>query len=185
MSIWGMQQSPASLKQGILDEVRRLGATTMEAHYSGGNDEGGVDSVTVFRPVTEENPAFMVYELHLAQYGPDKGKYTRGYSPALGPFTTRDEAEIAGKAYADTKGVKHEVVQVTDDKAPLVTADVGTWEEGLLRLVDDLLSIDFGTWAGDFTAHGVVFADVPSGSVSRKGEQSTYEPDTRTYNGEY
>lgn len=181
MSIWGTQ-SPASLKLEILDAVRALGATYMEASYSGGNDEGGVDDVTVFRPVTKENPAFLVYELHVQGYGPKKGELERDYFPKTGPFRTKTEAHEGAKAEGLKRGY-YEIVQVTDDKVPLIGADVGNWEAGLVRLVDDLLSLEFGTWAGDFTAHGTVYADVPSGRVWRAGEVSTYQPDADA--GEY
>lgn len=181
MSIWGTQ-SPASLKLGILDAVRALGATYMEASYSGGNDEGGIDDVTVFRPVTKENPAYLVYELHVQGYGPKKGELVRAYGPKTGPFKTKTEAREGAKAQGLKRG-HYEVVQVTDDKVPLIDADVGDWESGLTRLVDDLLSLDFGTWAGDFSAHGTVYADVPSRRVWRKGETSTYRSDSSA--GEY
>ena len=53
----------STLKSIILDHLRRLGATRMEASYDGGNDEGGVNDVRVLRPVTEENPAWVIYAL--------------------------------------------------------------------------------------------------------------------------
>lgn len=181
MTMWGTQ-SPASLKLGILDAVEALGATYMEAGYSGGNDEGGINDVAVFRPVTKENPAFLVYELHVQNYGPKKGELVRSYGPTTGPFLTKAKAQAGAKAKGLVRGY-YEVVQVTDDKVHLVDADVGDWESGLLALTNDLLSLDFGTWAGDFSAHGTLYADVPSGRVWRTGETSTYQPDRDA--GEY
>jgi hypothetical protein len=172
--MWGQTHSAATLKFAILDELRRLGATRMEAHYSGGNDEGGVDDVTVLRPVTEENPAWLVY-LHRPNW---RQEIVRDSFPSAGPFSSRQEADAAASVME-----KAEVEQVTGDFVALLGAEVGDWEHGLYAAVNDLLSLDFGTWAGDFSASGVVYADLNEGRVWREGEISSYTSDESA--GEY
>ena len=167
----------STLKSIILDHLRRLGATRMEASYDGGNDEGGVNDVRVLRPVTEENPAWVIYALR-QNY---KGELVRDYGPMAGPFYSEKDAQAAGLAMEETV----EIVQVESEFVPLIGADVGTWEDedGLYRAVDELLSIDFGSWAGDFSASGMVYADLASGRVWREGEISSYASDESA--GEY
>ena len=71
--------------------------------------------------------------------------------------------------------VRFEPVKATGELVRVFDAEVGDWDDddSLYRLVDDLLEGEFGTWAGEFSAHGTVFATVADGRVWREGEQST------------
>ena len=41
---------------------------------------------------------------------------------------------------------------------------------------------EFGSWAGEFSAYGTLFADTVTGKVTRSGEmQSGYDSDSRDY----
>jgi hypothetical protein len=189
MSIWGPTRSVASLKAAILSRLRELGATRMEAHYSGGNDEGGVDSIDVFRPVGKTD--YLLWELRTqTQY--EDGKpvevLVRSSWPSAGPFPNK-KAALAAAQEMPASGAfgatgKFEAVKVEGELVKLVGAE-GAWEDedGLFRLVDDLLEHDFGTWAGDFSASGVVYATVEDGRVWREGESSYYAADETA--GEY
>ena len=112
-------QSEASLKSAIFGEMRKRGADLMEASYSGGNDEGGVDGIKLFKLVVEK---------------------------------------------------KLELAFDEDYDGPLWSA------------VDDLLSIEFGTWAGEFSASGTVIAKLAERTVVRDGVmQSGYDSDYAEY----
>jgi len=190
MSIWDSTRSASSIKADVLAKLRELGATRMEASYSGGNDEGGVDSVDVLRPAGKSD--YLMYELYQRPIHEQvNGKWTqtgyewvRNYWPSAGPFPNKK----AALAWDDPKrkpDSKYEPVKVepgTDVK--LVDAE-GDWndENSLHNMVDDLLSIDFDTWAGDFSASGTVYADVAEGRVWREGSVSTYVDDPEA--GEY
>lgn len=133
-------QSPVSIKSTIFSEMEKLGADYMEAGYSGGNDEGGVDDVQLFRraaPRKRKN----VEEMKVA------GKLTRMERIALPP-----------PGYLD-------------------------YEHPLHEAIDSLLSIDFGTWCGEFHAYGTVIADLRTRTVTREGSQSTesWESDGGSY----
>ena len=54
----------ATLKSAILAGVQELGGTYAEASYSGGNDEGGVDGVSIYR-LAEEGQTENIAHLHL------------------------------------------------------------------------------------------------------------------------
>lgn len=171
--MWGTT-NPSVLKETILSELRRLGATRMEAPYSGGNDEGGCDNVHVLRPVGKSD--WMVYDV--VQYG--QGHEPRRGMLRAGPFSTKKEAQTAARALEkSTYVVSFEFEKAEGEFVELVGADVGDWdrEGGLLQAVNDLLSIDFGSWAGDFSAYGTVYADLHEGRVWREGEMSTYQAD--------
>lgn len=129
------QQSPASIKLTIFDEMRKLGVDYLEAYYSGGNDEGGIDDVHLFR-----------------RAAPRKRKNVEA-RPVAGTLTKVEKIELPGP------------VKYLDYDHPLHEA------------LDELLSIDFGSFAGEFNAHGVIFADIPSGRVWREGEVSSYSYD--------
>jgi hypothetical protein len=133
-------QSPASIKATIFAQMRELGADYLEAGYSGGNDEGGVDDVTLFRRA-QPRKRKDVSEVKV------EGKLTRMERVALPP-----------PGYLDYQHPLHEAI-------------------------DDLLSIDFGSWAGEFHAHGTVIADALTGKVTREGSQSheSWENDGGSY----
>jgi hypothetical protein len=114
---------PETIKSSIFEEMRKLGANYAEAHYSGGNDEGGVESLDLFRDIPGED----------------------------------DKTERIKVAVPDSEHFG--------------------WEHPLWRDFDDLLSLEFGTWAGDFTAFGTVIADLRENKITRSGEMSHYESD--------
>lgn len=107
----------ASMKQALLDSMKEHGVAYLEAHYSGGNDEGGVDEL---------------------------------------------------KTLKDAEG---------ND----VTIENLSWEHPLQQAADNLLSTEFVSWAGDFSAYGVLTADAKTGKVSRAGEISGYTSDSAEY----
>lgn len=50
------------------------------------------------------------------------------------------------------------------------------------QAADDMLSTEFYTWAGEFSAWGTLFADLTTGKVWREGEiQSGYDSDRNEY----
>lgn len=128
--------SAAAAKSALLDEVLKAGAVRLEAHYSGGNDEGGVDTIELFDV---------------------KGKKMEAPEAWIERKPTADDAP-----YRIRDGVVH-------DYHPLYEA------------ADNMLATEFGSWAGDFTAYGVLHADVTTGKVTRSGEMSSYNPDEMDY----
>lgn len=190
-------RSGSSLKESILSRLRQVGATRMEASYSGGNDEGGLDEIRVFRPAGKNDYVLhRVRERGLWENGQQVGtERVRDSFPSAGPYPTKKAALAAIRGlkanlpdhlragYQPVVGF--EPVKVEDELVQLFDADVGDWDDrdSLYGLVDDLLSIDFGSWAGDFSAHGIVLADLPTRRVWREGEVSTYTSDASA--GEY
>ena len=128
------QQSPDTLKATIFEEMDKLGASYLEAHYSGGNDEGGIDDVQLFVPAKPRQRKDVV-------------------------MRTRDG-----------KGFKF---------VPIALPEPGylDYEHPLHDALSDLLSWDFGSFAGDFSCYGVVYVDVPTWRIWREGEISTYTSD--------
>lgn len=129
--------SAETAKNRLFEEMQKVGASRLEASYSGGNDEGGVDDVT--KLVDAE------------------GKDV----PIPGMWITRDP-KPDDPTYRIREGKVHEY-------NPL-------WEAA-----DRMLSVDFGTWAGEFSAYGTLFADVKEGKVWRDGEISSYDSDGHEY----
>lgn len=129
------QQSPSSLKLTIFDEMRKLGADYLEASYSGGNDEGGLDDVVLFR-----------------RAAPRLRKDVESKT-VDGTLTKMQQIALPEPGYID-------------------------YEHPLHDALSELLSLDFGSWAGDFSAYGTVYADIPSNRIWRQGEVSTYSEDS-------
>ena len=125
------QNSPFTLKQTIFVEMRKLGADYLEAEYSGGNDEGGINSVILFKRAA--------------------------------PRARKDVLTTT------IKGTPTKVVQV---KPVGDVYDTPLWEA-----LDELLSIDFGSFAGEFNAYGTIFADVRLNEIWREGQTSHYSYD--------
>lgn len=49
----------------------------------------------------------------------------------------------------------------------------------LYEAVDNVLSLEFGTWAGEFEAYGTLYADISTREVRREGSiQSGYDSDS-------
>ena len=109
--------SAADAKSKLFSVMRDHGISYLEASYSGGNDEGGVDEIEVMR----------------------------------------------------------------DDRGELVTIEKLNWQHPLTEACDRMLSTEFGSWAGDFTAHGKLYADMKEDKVWRSGEMSSYSPDEASY----
>lgn len=128
--------STGDAKRNLLAQLREAGAVRLEATYSGGNDEGGVDEIKLFDAKGKD---VLAPEMWI----------TRKPKPTDQPWSIRD-------------GKVHEY-------HPL-------WEAA-----DRMLSTEFGTWAGDFTAYGTLYADAKTGKVSRSGEMSSYDPDGTDY----
>src|SRR5262245_50336062 len=107
----------ADAKRKLFDAMRQHGIAYLEAHYSGGNDEGGVD----------------------------------------------------------------EVRNMKDDRGETVTIENIDWQHPLTEACDGMLSTEFYSWAGEFSAYGVLFADLKEGRVWREGQMSTYSEDSGAY----
>ena len=121
----------------MLEAVKEAGAAKLEASYSGGNDEGGVDDLKLIDADGKEMKA---------------------------PDTWVERDPVPGDhAYRIRDGKVH-------DYHPL-------WEAA-----DNMLSTEFGSWAGEFSAHGTLFADLKERKVWREGGiQSGYDDDSNTY----
>lgn len=92
----GYGSSPEEATRALLAELEKVNAVRMVASYSGGNDEGGVDEITLF----------------------------------------------------DAEGREIDIA-------------LG-WEHPLQAAADDLLSSEYGSWAGEFHAGGNLNADTRS-----------------------
>lgn len=104
-------------KGKLFTAMREHGIDYLEARYSGGNDEGGVDEIEVMK----------------------------------------------------------------DSRGETVTIEKLNWEHPLTEAVDGMLSTEFGSWAGDYTAYGTLFAKVSENKVWRSGQMSGYTDDEATY----
>ncbi|HSE44249.1 MAG TPA: hypothetical protein VLA89_02860 [Gemmatimonadales bacterium] len=129
--------STEDAKGKLFAEMGKIGAVKLEAHYSGGNDEGGVQSIEVLR--NDKGKDIPIPEMWL----------TRPATAEDRPWQVRD-------------GLVHTY-------HPL-------WEAA-----DEMLSTEFGSWAGDFTAYGTLHADVKQKKVWRDGEISSYTDDHNDY----
>lgn len=112
--------SAAQARANLLKAVREAGASRIEASYSGGNDEGGVDSVKAF----------------------------------------------------DASGAEVEIAYDENHE----------WGGALYEAANDMLATEFGSWAGDFSAYGTLYADLKEGRVWRDGSvQEGYDSDSTEY----
>lgn len=128
--------SPGTAKGALLQALRESGASRLEAHYSGGNDEGGVDGLKLLDADGKE------FEV------PNRGTYRppregeRGWGPQ-------------GQVYE---------------------------EHPLWQAADEMLSTEYGSWAGEFSAYGTLYADLKENRVWREGSvQSGYDDDSKEY----
>lgn len=109
--------SAAEAKSKLFETMRSHGVAYLEASYSGGNDEGGVDDIEVMK----------------------------------------------------------------DDRGELVEIAKLNWQHPLMEACDRMLSVEFGSWAGDYSAYGTLFADIKQDKVWRSGEMSSYDEDGAEY----
>lgn len=129
--------SPVAARDALLAQVRTIGASRMEAHYSGGNDEGGVDTIKLLDAKGKELKT-------------PEAWIEREPKPDDPPYRIRD-----GKV---------------NDYHPL-------WQAA-----DEMLSTEFGSWAGEFSAYGTLYADLKENRVWREGSvQSGYDDDSAEY----
>lgn len=118
--------SAGAAKSKLFEEMRKVKASRIEAGYSGGNDEGGVNDIRVLDAAGE-------------------------------PMFVNPERTEGGYANLD-------------------------WQHPLLLAADAMLSVDFGSWAGEFEAYGTLYADVKENKVWREGSiQSGYDSDSNEY----
>lgn len=110
-------ENPETITQRLLEELTKLGAVRMEARYSGGNDEGGVDDIHLFGPEDQTVETPSSWSLRKPEPGEDVPWYR--------------------------------------NKDGMVSEPHPLWVAA-----DDLLSTEFGTWAGDFSAYGTLHANV-------------------------
>lgn len=118
---------PEGTKAALFRAMHEHGATMLEASYSGGNDEGGVDEIKLFDNV--HNPVF-----------------------TPGMWITREPKE--GEHAYSQDGLVHEY-------------------HPLYEAVDNVLSLEYGSWAGEFSAWGTLFADSSTREVRREGSIET------------
>lgn len=104
-------------KQKLFAAMKEHGVSYLEASYSGGNDEGGVDEVEILK----------------------------------------------------------------DADGGSITIENMAWEHPIHEACDSVLGTEFGSWAGEFTAYGRLYADMKEGKVWRTGQQSSYHDDGATY----
>lgn len=130
--------SAATAKSALFEEMRKVGASRLEAHYSGGNDEGGVDDIE--RLLDADGKALEIPKEYIE-------REPREDDP---PYRIRE-----GK--------------------------VNEWHP-LYQAVDEMLSTEFGSWAGEFSANGTIYADLKENRVWREGGiQSGYDDDSAEY----
>ena len=129
--------SQGTAKSALLAAISEAGGVRMEAEYSGGNDEGGVNGITVF---DAEGKTLDI---------PDT--ITRSQRPGDSEWQVKDG---------------------------LVTENHPIWQAA-----DDMLSTEFYTWAGEFSAYGTLYADTREKKVWREGEYQTgqYDHDSAEY----
>lgn len=118
---------PREYAAKVLEQLSLLGAEFMWATYEGGNDEGGVTGIVLYRSVVQDN---------LSEPG------------------GIDEIQLP---------------------TPL------TWESALWRATDELLSTEFGTWAGDYSAEGCVYAIASQKRVWSDGTEMVRSDDGRGF----
>lgn len=134
--LYGPSQGTA--KANLLAALAETGGVRMEASYSGGNDEGGVNGLTVFDA---------------------KG----------------EKVEIPDTIQRPRKDSDGSWMQ--SDENGLVTDYHPLWEAA-----DAMLSTEFHTWAGEFSAWGTLYATTADRKVWREGEiQSGYDSDRAEY----
>jgi hypothetical protein len=104
-------------KGKLFEAMQEYGVHHLEASYSGGNDEGGVDELEVLKDADG------------------------------------NDIEVEGLG----------------------------WQHPLQSAVDSVLSVDFGSWAGDFSASGTLHADRKENKVWRTGSTSQYVDDAHDY----
>ena len=149
MSIFGPTAGElVSAKHRLLGLVADAGATLAVIGYSGGNDEGGADSVTLYKG-TVTGRTFV--EKHFGSYG---SELPEGFEKL-----EYEDPEAWDENY-DNRNAKSIVGQA-----------------------DQLLSGEFGTWAGEFSAYGALYVIPGKNEVWRKGtyEVSSGDEDGRSY----
>ena len=109
--------SVETARRDLFAVMKSHGISYLEASYSGGNDEGGVDEVTVMK----------------------------------------------------------------DDRGKTITIEGLGWDHPIQEKCDRMLSTEYGSWAGEWSAYGILYADVKEGKVWRNGEMSSYSEDGATY----
>ena len=109
--------SAEQAKSKLFTAMKDHGINYLEASYSGGNDEGGVDEVDVMK----------------------------------------------------------------DDQGGLVTIEKMGWQHPITEACDAMLTTEFGSWAGEWSAYGRLYADRSTGKVWRAGEMSSYSEDGSEY----
>lgn len=62
-----------------------------------------------------------------------------------------------------------------------ITIESMGWQHPVQEGCDSVLSVDFGSWAGDFSASGTLHADRKENKVWRTGSTSQYVDDAKTY----
>lgn len=139
MSIMEMFGFPSATtaKSALFEEMRKVGASRLEASYSGGNDEGGVDGI-------------------------EKLLDAEGNALEIPGAWIEREPRDDDPAYRIREG------------------KVNEWHP-LYEAADGMLSTEFGSWAGEFSAHGTLFADLKENRVWRDGSQSSYDVDGQEY----
>jgi hypothetical protein len=100
--------SPEEHTKKLLALLKKLGANTMEADYSGGGDEGGIERILIY----------------------DKKGNNLGFA--------------------------------------------GGWESELWTMADRLLSTKFYSWAGEFQADGILYANVAEKRAWTEGSYMVY-----------
>ena len=80
----------------------------------------------------------------------------------------------------DEGGVQ-EVEVLKDASGGTITIESMGWQHPIQEACDRVLSGEFGTWAGDFSASGRLYADMKENKVWRAGQQSVDQADSNEY----
>lgn len=105
----------------LLPLLEAQGASLLRADYSGGNDEGGVEDITLYAGLV---------------------KVDEGHPKA--------EREIAYE---------------------------GGYQDRIWELCDAILSTQYGSWAGDWSASGALYVDVAAKHCWKSGQIQDWMPD--------
>lgn len=124
-------------KTKVWRAMEAKGVSRIDAHFSGGNDEGGVTNYTIY---DTEGKAFLDQPPPEGVMGPARDIY---------PFT-------------------HEEFYGHSDYWPK--------EGSLAAILERPVDSEYGSWAGDFSAHGTCVWDLKTRKVTMQGEESTYQP---------
>ncbi len=143
-----MSETPTMTREAVFEALGARGATKALVSFSGGNDEGGPDTVTLLGPEGKELDEVRDYvpnqvfdddgAMLFDEFEDLHGKFWR---PRTRPYTDEEAREMA-------------------------------LCDALAAPIDD----EYGGFAGDFSVSGTLVWDVAAGTVTMRGEETEYVP---------